>query len=107
MAGQSANTRSGGNQKRALCATLPSFCGTIDWHHTARMLGPNALLDVPGLGLEAARVSGLLQLPSGAFIARGTHAAAAIRSKNSSEPRLLSMAATLWRSISNAHCCLM
>src|SRR6266576_4982088 len=104
MAGQSANTRSGGNQNRALCATLPSFCGTIDWHHTARVLGPDALLDLPGLGIETARVSGLLQLPSGAFIAGETHTAAAIRSKNSGQPRLLSMAATLWRSISNADC---
>ena len=59
------NPRSGGNQNRALRATLPSFRGTIDRHPTARMLGPDALLDAPGLGVQAARLSGLLQPPSG------------------------------------------
>ena len=81
----------------------PSFRGTIDRNYSARILGPDAILDAPGLGVQTARLSGLLQPPSDAFSTYRMYAAGDIRPKGPCESPRLPMASTLWRFISNAH----
>jgi hypothetical protein len=103
MAGQSSHTGSGGNQNRTLRATLPSFRGTIDWHDSAGVPGPDAILDTPGLGVQTARLSGLLQPLSDAFSTCTKCAAGDTRPEGPCESPRLPMASTLWRFISNAH----
>ncbi len=60
MAGQSAGARSGKNQNGALRAPVASFRGTADRDLSARVLGPDLVLDDGRLGVEVARFQTLL-----------------------------------------------
>jgi hypothetical protein len=50
-------------------------------HHSAVVLGPDAILDAPGLGVQTARLSGLLQPLSDAFSTCRMYAAGDIQPK--------------------------
>ena len=101
---QSADPGGDRNQDRSLCSPVPSLCGTADRHDSTRVFGSHVVLDHGGPGEQAARFPRLLQPPSDAFSTCRMYAAGDVRPEGPSELRLLPMATTLWRFISNAHC---
>ena len=80
------------------------FVEAADRHDSTRVFGSHVVLDHVGPGEQAARFPRLLQPPSDAFSTCRMYPAGDVWPEGPSELRLLPMATTLWRFISNAHC---